>query len=83
MLIELGPRPQLFRGLDWHVLLVGDARSRQRYVVEVRNGFMWYGYQTASVLNAVRAYGFVVDDYGHILNWEEVPHLWECSSDAY
>jgi len=82
MLIECGPRPLLLRDRDWHVLLVGTARGWYHYVCDMRTGWIQYGPQPVSILNAARVYGFIVEPDGLILNWADVPHLWEPSCDV-
>lgn len=82
MLIELGPRPRLLRGLDWHVMCIGNADGLHRCVVAEQHGYFWYGLQPASVLHAALVYGFDVAADGRILNWDDVPHLCEPTCDV-
>lgn len=82
MLIELGPNPLLLRNRDWQVLLIGINSGWHHYVCDIRAGWSRFGPQPVSTLNAARVYGFIVEADGRILNWDDVPHLWEPPYDV-
>lgn len=78
MLIECGPTT-LLRGRDWWVNGWRTDNRHGHYVNSFNASYLQYGSQRyrQMVYVAARAYGFVVDIDGMILNWDAVPHLWE------
>lgn len=77
MLIEVGPTqlPQFHRGIDWKIAVGANAL---RAVVVLNVHSRTYGKWAAKVwaYTAARSQGFVVDRYGNVTNWYDVPHLW-------
>lgn len=78
MLIELGPTqlPHFHRGIDWKIAIGANGL---RAVVVLNEHRRKYGKwaATAWAYRVARAQGFVVDRYGNVTNWYDVPHLWE------
>lgn len=73
MVIELGPRGPIY-GRDWRIQL---QVARYPRVVAANDARPEYLTSAGEALcdTAARWLGCEVDDFGYILNWDEVPHV--------
>lgn len=80
MVIELGPRGPV-HGRDWRIKY---QQSRYPRVLSAANARPEYttlkGEELLDV--AARWFGFDVDSFGYIKNWDDVQHLWSLLEHA-